>query len=135
MSSATAPRSDELPGTVLIALGLIGATSLVAVLRVILINLGRGPAHVIFHVTFGVVFITAVGSLWIYGLYSRRNWVRWCTIVLTGLSTLSTPWALPDISDPRQVPMYWFQLVADLAAAILLCLPPSGRWYGRRNVA
>ena len=134
MNSATALRSDELPGTVITALALFGAAFLVGVVRVILINLARGPVHVIFHVTFGVVFIIAVGSFWIYGLYSRRNWVRWFTIVWTGLGTLATPWALSSISDPRQVPMYWIQLVADSAAAILLCLPAAGRWYRRRNV-
>jgi hypothetical protein len=114
---------------VLAALWLFGAAFLVGLIRVILMNLPRGSIHVIF----GILFILALGSLWIYGLYSGRNWVRWFAIVSNAMGILTTPWALSKISDPRQVPMYWIQFAADLAAVILLCLPVAGRWYGRRN--
>ena len=129
-TSDARPRSETIPAVVLTALWLIGVALVVGVVRVILINLGRGPIHAII----GVVFVTLVGSLWIYGLYSQRNWVRWFTIVWTGIGILATPWATSRISDPRQIPMNWIQIVADLAAVILLCLPSAGRWYGRRNV-
>lgn len=133
MTSATTLGSAPIPRGVLTALGLLGATCLVAVVRVILMNLARGPAHVVFHVGFGVALIAALGSLWIYGLYSRRNWVRWFTIVFLGFGTLVAPWALPNLSDPRQLTMYWIQYVADVPTCILLCLPAAGRWYGRRD--
>jgi hypothetical protein len=120
-----------MPREVITALALFGTTFLVGVVRVILMNLARGPLHVVFHVTFGVIFVTAIGSLWMYGLYRRRNWVRWFTIVVTGFSTLASPWGLSNISDPRQVAMYWIQIAAFLPTCILLCLPAAGRWYGR----
>jgi hypothetical protein len=129
MTSEARHRSERMPGVVIAALLLFGAGFAVGVVRVILMNLGRGPGHVIF----GIAFVTVVGSLWIYGLYSRRNWVRWLTIVWTGIGTLVTLWATPQISDPRQVPMNSIQIVATSATIVLLCLPSAGRWYGRRN--
>jgi hypothetical protein len=109
VTSATTLGPTPIPRGVLIALGFFGASFLVGVVRVILINLARGPDHVIFHVTFGIVFITAVGSVWIYGLYSRRNWVRWFTIVWMGFGALVTPWAPPNISDSRQLELTRFR--------------------------
>ena len=56
----TSDTSETKPGVVLAALGLIGAAFIVGVARVILINLERGPIHVVI----GIVFVTVVGSLW-----------------------------------------------------------------------
>ena len=128
--TSEARRQEKTPGVVIAALWLMAIGFVVGVARVILTNLGRGPTRQVI----GVAFVTVVGSLWIYGLYSRRNWVRWFTIVWTGVGMLATPWALSRITDPRQVPMNWIQIVADLAAVILLCLPSAGRWYRRQTV-
>jgi hypothetical protein len=120
-----------MPRLVAAAIVLIAGEFLIGLVQVTLMNLDRGSNHIVF----GVVLVGLIGFPWIYGLYKRHNWVRWLTIVSTGLGVLGVIWGPSKFSNPWQVQMGRIQVVAHLAAAILLCLPAAGYWYRWRSVS
>jgi len=126
-----ATRPQTMPRIVAAAIGLIAGEFLIGAVQVTLMNLGRGS----YHVAFGVSLAGLIGSLWIYGLYRRHNWVRWLAIVSAGLGVLGVIWGPSRFSNPWQVLLERIQVVAHLTAAILLCLPAAGYWYGRRSAS
>jgi hypothetical protein len=115
---------------VVAAIGLVAAAFLAGVVQVTLINLAGGSIHV----AFGIVFVMLGGSLWIYGLCTRRNWVRWLTVIWAGIGALGMIWGVSRFSDPWQVLIERIQGITFVAAALLLCLRASRDWYGQRNV-
>ena len=84
-----------------------------------------------------VVFtvMLSVYVLWIYGLYCRLNWLRWLTVALAVLGLVFLPKALSSTHNWRLLSLQMLQYLMFDSAAILLCLPAAGRWYGRKAAA
>jgi len=118
------------PSQVVTALALFSIGFFIALIRVVLKNASLHPTTAVV----GVIVILGLGSLWVYGLYGRRNRLRWFTVVWVGCGLVATPWAAAKLNDPRQLIMLWIQFSTALPAIVLLIMPVANRWYGRRDL-
>ncbi len=116
------------PRPVVIALSLLGAEFGLALIRSILMKDWSRPVLA----ALGVLLLAVVCLLWWYGLWRRRNWVCWITVV-GGLSGIAlSPLSVARLSDPVQRRLYWLQLALTLPVIIMLVLPAARQWY-RQN--
>jgi hypothetical protein len=130
MSSEISGSPVHMPGPVRFALGFMGVGFVVALVRAALMKDWSRPGEALIW----LAVLVGVCAAWVYGLYRRKNWLRWFTILSFAVGIANTPWALDVLHDPRQIAMYWVQCFTALPAAVLLCLPTAARWFMRRAV-
>jgi type IV secretory pathway VirB2 component (pilin) len=119
---------SAMPKAVLYALASMALGLSLAVVRSVLMRDWSHPSSAIVP----VVVLTALCLAWLYGLWRRRNWLRWTTIVLGALGCLGARWSLAILHDPVQVDLYWVQFATTLLTVVLLLLPSSRNWYVAR---
>lgn len=119
LSQLTPPRQ------VLIALCLLGAEFGLALVRSVLMKDWSRPIPAVL----GVLLLAAVCSLWLYGLWRRRNWVRWITVILGAGGCALAYLDVARLHDPVQVALYWLQFALTAPAVIILVLPVARHWY------
>jgi len=116
------------PRPVVIALNLLGTAFGVALVRSSLMKDWSRPHPA----ALGVLLLALVCWLWWYGLWRRRKWVWWITVI-GGLSGIvMAPLSMARLSDPVQRGLYWLQFALSLPVIILLVLPAARQWY-RKN--
>ena len=78
-----------------------------------------------------MVILGGIWSLWLGGLWWRRNWVRWLTVILNVLVLSET--LRISIAHGRGPDILGYVLVAIRVAVIVMFLRPvAGNWYGRK---
>jgi hypothetical protein len=115
------------PLLVLTVLVLLTGQFVIALVRISLMTDSAHPYQVIR----GWVLISAVCLPWMYGLWRKRNWVRWLTVISAVTGCAMTPLNLARLHDPVQVICYWLQFALTIPVVIILMLPAVGDWYTR----
>jgi hypothetical protein len=116
---------DTMPRQVEVALWLSGAQSVVGVIQA---ALTMGWIH-FQDAQVKVGFYTIIGAAWLYGLYRRNNWLRWITVIYTGLSLVAMPLTVAKLHDATQVTTHLVAALLGIPVAVLLCLPKARLWY------
>jgi hypothetical protein len=117
------------PRLVILAIAMVAGQYAIALVRVCLMkhrSPGAGP------VIFGLILISAICLPWMYGLWRRRNWVRWLTVILGATGCALASRSVARLHDPTQVILYWLQFALTIPVVIILVLPPVGAWYKSR---
>ena len=109
---------STMPKAVLYALASMALGLFLAVIRSILMRDWSHPSSAIIP----VAVLTVLCLAWLYGLWRRRNWLRWTTIVLGALGCLGARWSLAILHDPVQVDLYWVQFATTLLTVVFCCL-------------
>ncbi|MGH8317808.1 MAG: hypothetical protein ACREUL_07500 [Steroidobacteraceae bacterium] len=78
-----------------------------------------------------LLFLAGIWSLWICGLWWRRNWVGWLTVILNIVAVCNA--LRSDIAHDR-VPniLSCFLVAALVGVTIILLRPVAHDWYRRR---
>jgi hypothetical protein len=126
-SSETSPRP---PPVAAVALLLLGAEFVIAVGRSVLMRDWSRPVPSVV----SVVVLFAVCGLWLHGLWRRKTWLWWVTVILAGTGCVMSPWANPSRMGSTQATLYWCQVVLAAPATLLLLMPASQKWY-RKHAA
>jgi hypothetical protein len=86
-------------------------------------------------VMMGIAFALVFGftALLIAAVLSRLNWARWVVAGLLGASLSFFPFAIAHASTPTLRIILVAQAAFQLAALVLMFLPPSVRWYRSNN--
>jgi cell division protein FtsW (lipid II flippase) len=118
-------QSDRAPMPVVIALCSIGVSLALAPVRSLEMDGWERPLLK----ASALVILICLGGAWVWGLYRRKNWLRWLTIVagVTGLFALPT--LVPLFGRDMQGSLYLAQCVLSVFGAALLALPVSSRWF------
>lgn len=120
-SAATRP-----PPLILIVIALMAGQFVIALVR---ISLMKDWSSHPYSAVFGLLLICAICLPWMYGLWHRRNWVRWLTVISGTVGCALTPLNLARLHDPAQVTYYWLQFALTVPVVIMLVLPAVGGWY------
>jgi len=131
MNEISPSQPVAVPRQVTLALYLLGAAFVFSILRLVFTPHWSHPGS---HV-FPIFLVAAVYFFWLYGLVRRLNWLRWVTVVLSGIGLITMPWWLPKVDDHTQLAFHLLQCAAQIPGTLLLCLPAAQAWYGRRAVA
>jgi uncharacterized membrane protein (DUF2068 family) len=118
------------PAGVLYALGLMAAEFAIAIVRSALMKDWTRPAAS----AVAVAVLALICILWLYGLWRRKVWLWWVTVIGGVGGCILTPWSVGMIHDSAQLRLYLLQVVVVAPAMLLLLLPASRRWY-RHNAA
>jgi hypothetical protein len=138
--SALAPPIQQRPRIVVLAVCFMGVYMAASLMRLALMYTWPRPRPITAFLALSIV-IGGLLALWLYGLWSRRNGVRWLTIIVGAgnLLLLSRGFAQVDESAriflvwaPAQAFLLWVQIAATAAAAGLLLTRQARNWYGRR---
>src|SRR5690348_1352920 len=126
-SEASSPESRRTcpPRPVLIVVALMAGQFLIALVRVSLMKDWSRPRGAIL----GLLLICAICLPWMYGLWRRRNWVRWLTVISGTVGCALTPLNLARLHDPAQVTYYWVQFALTIPVMTILFVPAAGGWY------
>jgi hypothetical protein len=77
-----------------------------------------------------VLLFTVIGSLWLYGLWRRRNWVRWLTVILNVVTV--SDMLHKDIANGRGPDLVGYFLIAiHVAVTVMFLRPAASHWYRR----
>jgi len=78
-----------------------------------------------------LLFLAAIWSLWICGLWWRRNWVRWFTVIFHVVVVCDVLRA--DLVHGRGPDLLGYVLIATQVAIIVIFLRPvASHWYRRQ---
>jgi uncharacterized membrane protein (DUF2068 family) len=119
------------PRQVLLAIGLMGATFSIAVVRLALMQDWTRPAFAALIVS----ILAALCWLWLYGLWRRTTWVWWFTVISGVGGCLLARLSVAKLHDATQISLYWVQFGFTLPAMVLLLMPAARTWYRRRVAA
>ena len=75
------------------------------------------------------LILFGIAVLWPYGLYRRKKWVWWLTVILLLGGILGIPWNISRQGVGFQKTLYFVQCAVSTPALILLCLPAARRWF------
>lgn len=80
-----------------------------------------------------LIFLLLIGiwSLWLYGLWSRRNWVRWLTIISNVAGLFPALHEVSAESSYQLAVLTYLEVAAALAVAVILLRPAASHWYRR----
>ena len=124
--SAPPPLSAEQPPQVSWALLFVGVGLFLAPVRGALrANWDSSLAAVIL-----VVLLFVVAALWTYGLYRRKRWLWWFTVISLAIGVIAMPWDVGRQGTGFQFTLYYVQCATAFLAVVLLCLAPVRRWFG-----
>lgn len=127
--TAANSRPQYPPRLVIIAIAIMAGAFAIALVRVCLMkHRSPGPGPVIF----GLVLDSAISLPWLYGLWRRRNWVRWLTVILGATGCALASRSLARLHDPTQVILYWVQFALTIPVVIILVFPSVSAWYTSR---
>lgn len=76
-----------------------------------------------------VLLLMVVAVLWLYGLYRRKRWLWWFTVICSGIGGIGMPWDVARQGTGFQLTLYYMQWAACAAALVLLCLGQARRWF------
>jgi hypothetical protein len=77
----------------------------------------------------GTLLVSAITALWLYGLYGRKKWVWWFTVITLVIGLAATPWNVAGQHAGFQLTVYYVQRLLDGAALVLLCSAPVREWF------
>lgn len=113
------------PVTVFLAVCLHTASYTLGFVRMFVATGFRHPA--ITYVTW--LLVVAIVFVYLKALYKGRNWVRWLSVVLATIGVLYMSRAFELLVTPWARYTYFVQAILVSAAAILVLLPASNKWY------
>jgi hypothetical protein len=122
-------QPTKLPPQVTAALVLIATDFLLSVLLTLKAKIAESFTTLLF----AAALLAVLYSLWLLGLYRRKNWLRWFTVGGAAVGLLYLPWAWGILKTQDLVPVRLLKYLLFDAGAILLCLPQANRWYGRSD--
>jgi hypothetical protein len=125
--SALTPPLPQRPTSVVFASYFTAINAAAFVLRLV-VRYAQPPPRPLWAEFFGVAAFTALGVLWVYGLWRRRNWVRWITIAYGVGNILAVPRA-PALFHGPALFTFWVEVASGATAAVLLLLPSARSWY------
>lgn len=131
---ATAAARSSPPREVKIAICLQAMLFLLGLLTgvVAYIFLGEAQEHPIAAAAIIVLF-AGIWLVWLYGLWQKRNWVRWLTII-SNVIALCLALHIVAIGSARgQTIVSCIQIAILVSATIMFLHPVVGSWY-RRSV-
>jgi hypothetical protein len=120
-------NSEAAPKQLLIALWLLGAVLFGGALN-LMILLGRPTSRWGLAVTLAAIR-AGVGVLWVYGLYRRKNWLRWLTVTWAFLSVVAQPFLFPRVATPAERIITLSEVAVMSCVAILLVTGEGRRWF------
>lgn len=125
--TAAESRLSWPPRPVLIVIALMAGQFVIALVRISLMTDWLYP----YRAVRGWLLISAICLPWMYGLWRKRNWLRWLTVISGVIGCAMTPLNLARLHDPAQVTCYWLQFALTIPVVIILVLPAVGAWYTR----
>lgn len=128
--SALAPPLTRLPRSVAFAVCFTAVNASAFVVRLV-VRYAQPPPRPLLAEFFWVTALTALGALWVYGLWRGRNWARWVTIAYGVGNILALPRA-PALFYGPALYIFWLEVASTTAAAVLLLLPSARIWYTSR---
>jgi hypothetical protein len=123
--------SEDPPRQVFVALCLMGVEFGLAVIRTVLLRDWSRPVPAVL----AVLLVAVLAMIWLYGLYRRRNWVRWMTVIVCGGGCVLAPFDVARLDDSVQIVLYWLQFAVTVPVVVLLLLPGTHVWYTRAPLA
>lgn len=82
---------------------------------------------------FAFALVVGISALLIAAVLSRINWARWVVAVLLAANVAFFPFAIGDAWLPALKIILVLQANFQLAALVLIFLPPSAKWYRPNN--
>ncbi len=77
----------------------------------------------------GMIIAALIAAAFLAALYFRRNLARWVIVIITAYAVVVTPGRLSVMAQLSDQLVFAAQGALQLAGAILLLLPVSGRWF------
>ena len=125
MNSSDAPNNSGTPRAVIAAIVLVGLSLALAIARSV--EMG-GWAQPLMKSVF-LLAIAGIALLWVLGLYRRKNWLRWLTVI-SGVSGLfAIPRLLGTAGSDFQSTVFIAQCILTASASALLVLPSTSKWF------
>jgi hypothetical protein len=123
--SSPLPLSAKQPPQVFWALIFLGVGLFLAPVRAALRANWDSP----FSSMIVVLLLLALAVLWVSGLYRRKRWLWWFTVISLAIGVIATPWDVARQGTGFQLTLYYAQCATAASAVGLLCLAPARRWF------